>query len=350
MRKLFIVLMAVAVASFLFVGCLPSGNVAPVITSTPSLTGVIGTEYAYTVTATDADDDPLTYAVVGPTSMVISNAGVISGWTPTVAGDFPVNVVVSDGDLSVGQNFTITVSAVEPEPEPVLTLIGITVKPKKMDLIGVGDTDEVVSVTACYEIKGYEVDIALAECLFLTSDSKVATVSDTGLVTAIKIGIADILVSYKGKTDALVVTVSAVPAPTSMEIIVDMPVFEVETKSKFTLEIVANSDVGKKVLVYFTAPDGTLELWSEEISDWVYLEGDVVIGPLHELDPGFALKDEEIIFRYKHNVLGTYMTVVEVWTVKPAVGGAADPDLFKVEPLCFKVITAVVGPPVPPEK
>jgi len=91
--------------------------------------------------------------------------------------------------------------------EPELQLTGITVDPKTMDLV-VGETEEIDSVTATYEVKGYDLEIVdLKKCLFLTSDSKVATVSDEGKVTAIKAGTANIIVSYEGKVDTVVVTV-----------------------------------------------------------------------------------------------------------------------------------------------
>ena len=93
----------------------------------------------------------------------------------------------------------------EPD-EPGLYFIGIVVDPKTMDLI-VGGSDTIDSVTATYEVRVYEGSIALEDCLFLTSDSKVATVSSVGEVTAVKVGTADIIVSYRGKTDSLEVTV-----------------------------------------------------------------------------------------------------------------------------------------------
>ncbi|MBA7515591.1 hypothetical protein ES705_07633 [subsurface metagenome] len=127
MKKLLIILMVIAMASFLFVGCFP---VAPPI----------------------EPDDPL-----------------------------------------------------EPD-EPGLYFIGIEVDPKTMDLI-VGESDNIDSVTATYEVRVYEGPIALEDCLFLTSDSKVATVSSVGEVTAVKVGTADIIVSYRGETDTLEVTV-----------------------------------------------------------------------------------------------------------------------------------------------
>ncbi|MBA7557291.1 hypothetical protein ES705_50038 [subsurface metagenome] len=87
-----------------------------------------------------------------------------------------------------------------------------------MELFSVGDTDTIDSVTATYEFRGYEDPIDLEECLFLTSDSKVATVKEVNgvvTVTAVAKGTADILVSYKDEAkavaiDTVAVTVSAI--------------------------------------------------------------------------------------------------------------------------------------------
>ncbi|GAJ21922.1 unnamed protein product [marine sediment metagenome] len=54
MRKFLIVLMVVAMASFLFVGCLfAPPNQTPIITSDPVKTATVGVEYTYDVNATD---------------------------------------------------------------------------------------------------------------------------------------------------------------------------------------------------------------------------------------------------------------------------------------------------------
>lgn len=112
MKKFLVILMVVAMASFIFVGCLPTTNTAPVFTSTAGTTATVGTEYSYTPTATDANAaDTVTFAVAGPTSMAIS-AGVIT-WTPTTAqiGTHSVIVTADDGTDATAQAFTITVSA-----------------------------------------------------------------------------------------------------------------------------------------------------------------------------------------------------------------------------------------------
>jgi hypothetical protein len=88
--------------------------VAPVITSTPILTGKVGTAYRYDVDATDANGDTLTYRLVAPipAGMTINQATGLISWTPTVNGAFAVTVRVTDvGGLFAQQSFTVTVAA-----------------------------------------------------------------------------------------------------------------------------------------------------------------------------------------------------------------------------------------------
>jgi hypothetical protein len=86
-------------------------NQAPIITSTPVTSVILGETYTYAVEATDPEGDDLTYSLLtgSPTDMSIGdNSGVIT-WTPTDTGNFDITVEVSDGELSDTQSFTITV-------------------------------------------------------------------------------------------------------------------------------------------------------------------------------------------------------------------------------------------------
>ncbi|TSA00244.1 MAG: hypothetical protein D4R81_08045, partial [Nitrospiraceae bacterium] len=88
--------------------------VAPVITSTPILTGKVGTAYRYDVDATDANSDTLSYRLVAPipAGMTINQATGLISWTPTVNGAVAVTVRVTDvGGLYAQQSFTVTVAA-----------------------------------------------------------------------------------------------------------------------------------------------------------------------------------------------------------------------------------------------
>jgi len=205
-NKKILTLISLLLVSFLLVGCnggVTPPNNAPVITSVPpSLTATVGTAYTYTVTATDADDDALTYSV-SPSDLAIAD-NVIT-WTPTAAGTKDVVVSVSDATVTTTQSFTITVS--EPVPEPVIELTGITVLPETMTLFA-GESKTITSVTATYEIRGTEVPIALGDCTYASGDETVAT-AKAGVITAVAEGTATITVSYEGKTDTVAVTVSA---------------------------------------------------------------------------------------------------------------------------------------------
>jgi len=123
MKKLLLVLSVVAMASLLFTGCLPTTNTAPVITTTSLPNALVGYAYTATVVATDVDAaDVLTFSLVsGPTDMVISEAGVISGWTPTAVGTEDVSVAVTDGTDSVSADYTITIELLN--TAPVITVI-----------------------------------------------------------------------------------------------------------------------------------------------------------------------------------------------------------------------------------
>ena len=79
-------------------------NSAPTISGTPSSTVLVDEQYSFTPSATDADDDPLTFDVQGePNWLVInSGSGALTG-TPTLAnvGSYSGIVVsVSDGSAS----------------------------------------------------------------------------------------------------------------------------------------------------------------------------------------------------------------------------------------------------------
>jgi len=133
MKKLLLVLSVVAMASFLFVGCLPGAvtpevNDAPEITSTAITSGTVGEAYTYDVDATDPDEgDTLAYSLdAAPTGMAIVAATGVISWTPAAAGTFSVIVSVSDGELTDTQNFALTVSEAEVEPEPENTAPEIT--------------------------------------------------------------------------------------------------------------------------------------------------------------------------------------------------------------------------------
>jgi len=239
-------------------GVTPPNN-APVITTTTLPAATVGTEYTATVKATDADGDDLTFSLVsGPPGMVISEAGDISGWTPDEdeVGTVAVKVAVNDGIETVSAPFIITVSEAE-----VAELTGIEVVPGEMNLFEGGDPETIDSVTATYS-DGFTADIALKDCTYVSSNTKVATV-DAGVVTAVAKGSATITVSYTEEkitktvyieeTDTLEVTVSAVEVDHIVVLPEDMTLYSggVESASKTIESITAYNNDGTDFEVDF---------------------------------------------------------------------------------------------------
>jgi len=104
---------------------------APAITSTPVTSFTVGTAYQYDITATDEDNDTLTYSMTtGPVGMKLEN-GILS-WETTTPGTYNVVIEVSDGNNGFdSQAWQITVNpgavdliVVEPNNRPTVVDIG----------------------------------------------------------------------------------------------------------------------------------------------------------------------------------------------------------------------------------
>ncbi|TLX75581.1 glycosyl hydrolase family protein [Labilibacter sediminis] len=99
------------------------GNAAPVFTSgTAPTSGTTGVEYSHTFTASDADQDDLTF--VGetvPSWLTFDPATAVLSGTPTATGTYPVVISVTDGTDTIEQSYSIVVSEpVEPGGNYVL--------------------------------------------------------------------------------------------------------------------------------------------------------------------------------------------------------------------------------------
>ena len=192
-------------------GCLGSlFNQSPIIGSIPGATAKVGMVYTYAIIATDTDEDTLTYTLsVKPDGMTINESTGVVSWTPgeDQVGENPVIIEVSDGKVSVSQNFTITVG------EALLS--SIVVLPSTMSMY-IEDSETIISITAYYDNETIA-SIALSSASYISDDTAVATVHvNTGVVTGISEGTATITVSYAEggitKTDTISVTVQEEPA------------------------------------------------------------------------------------------------------------------------------------------
>ena len=99
------------------------GNTSPLISSTPITNGAVNQAYTYQVTATDAENNILTYGFASrPESMSIDpDTGEIT-WTPAVGGNYDIEVLVfDDKGARTSQEFTIDVQARAVNTAPTIT-------------------------------------------------------------------------------------------------------------------------------------------------------------------------------------------------------------------------------------
>ncbi|PKI01807.1 putative Ig domain-containing protein [Glaciecola sp. 33A] len=102
--------------SFTIVVTAAPDQVAPIFTSTGIVAGMVGSAYSYTATAEDDNFDDLTFsASVVPAWAAFDVATAILSGTPDIAGDYDVELMVSDGTDAATQMFTITVATANVE-------------------------------------------------------------------------------------------------------------------------------------------------------------------------------------------------------------------------------------------
>jgi hypothetical protein len=128
------------------------GNNAPKFVSKAVVSAVVGIPYSYTAKAVDDDGDSVVYSIIdGPSGMTIENKGGngIVSWTPTVAGNYTLTILASDGKGGEGrQELTITVvSVTRPSVEILRPIEGAKIS-GKVDVSGlvVKGTRDVVKV------------------------------------------------------------------------------------------------------------------------------------------------------------------------------------------------------------
>jgi len=122
-RKSF-VLIAASIFFFPLVGTpAAAANHAPQISSLPPGAATAGYEYTYRLSATDPDGDRLSYSLMEhPQGMTVDFSTGMVSWTPVYnqTGGNPVSVIVSDGNATAQQLFTVNVTAPSaPHPPPL---------------------------------------------------------------------------------------------------------------------------------------------------------------------------------------------------------------------------------------
>jgi hypothetical protein len=254
-KKIIFLLLLLVSISFT-TGCLGGlFNNKPIIESTPDTTAKVGIEYTYEIVAVDPDGDTLTYALlVNPEGMTINELTGVVSWTPTEAqvGEYQVTIEVNDGEVSVPQDFSITVA------EALLS--SIEVVPSEMSVL-IGSSETIESITAHYDNESTAViEIDSTDVVSYSSDDdeeEIVTVSELGVVTGVSAGTAEITVSY---------TEGEITATATIDVIVPANLGYIKVLPEFMIIYVGNSQSITSIKAYYEGSTTPVDIALNEVS------------------------------------------------------------------------------------
>ncbi len=152
-------------------------NSAPKISGTPPTTAKVGTAYSFRPTATDANNDPLTFSITNKPSWASfsTSTGQLSG-TPSTTGTYSnILIKVSDGKTSAQlAAFSIAVSSSTTSPTTGAATLSWTPPTRNTD----GST--------LTNLAGYRISYGTSA----TSLSKTVTVANPGIASYVVDGLA----------------------------------------------------------------------------------------------------------------------------------------------------------------
>ena len=220
LSSVFILIMAL-----LSSGCFPGGLLSglPVIESISDQIGKVGQEFIYQVIAYDTDKGELTYSLIEkPEGMQIGSSTGLITWTPgeSQIGTFTVEVKVSNGNGFSLEQFEITIEDVSTISA---SLTSIQASPIVMSIY-MGFSFTINSITAFYDDES-SASIALNLAVYQSSNTNIATVDNSGLITGVSAGSATITVSYTegGITKTATIDVTVVEIPKVLTSIAVLP-------------------------------------------------------------------------------------------------------------------------------
>ena len=192
-KKTLLLFAFIIIMALLSSGCFPNG--APVIESILDQIGKVGQEFTYQVIAYDPNSGELTYSLTEkPEGMQIESSSGSINWTPgeNQIGTFKVEVKVSNGNSFSLEQFEITL---EDASTISASLISIQASPIVMSIY-MGYSFTINSITAFYDDEKSSASIALDLADYQSSNTNIATVNSSGLITGVSVGSAVITVSY----------------------------------------------------------------------------------------------------------------------------------------------------------
>ncbi|WP_444994436.1 putative Ig domain-containing protein [Aliikangiella sp. IMCC44359] len=227
-----------------FVITVANVNQAPVITSTPVLVAQELADYAYQVTATDPDNDAITFTLNNaPVGMALSTNGLIS-WTPQVgqSGNHSVTVSATDSnEESDVQTFTIAVEVQANNSPSIISSPKTSTQPASVYryLIDATDADDdVLSYTLVDGPTGIVVSAVSGALTWTPQDS------DRG-AHLITVSVND----GKGGEDFQTYTLTVGSQNNQSPVITSTPIKTTQTNQAYTYSVMA-SDADNDVLGY----------------------------------------------------------------------------------------------------
>jgi uncharacterized protein YjdB/protocatechuate 3,4-dioxygenase beta subunit len=184
--------LSVILIILMLMGMLPPVATAAAPTTDISVTGVTITPETATIEAggtvqlaaevlpVDATNKSVTWASDKPDIATVDASGLV---TAVAAGTAKITATTADGGFTATGIITVEV----PPPPPVVRVTGVTVAPDVATIE--------VGASAQLDAEVLPVDAANQAVTWTSSDEAVATVSDTGLVTAVAAGTATITVT-----------------------------------------------------------------------------------------------------------------------------------------------------------
>jgi len=295
-------------------------NRPPRVTSTAPTQALVGRSVSYQITATDPDNDPISYTLLdAPSSTTLTPSGLLT-WTPTStqSGNQPFEIEVADNRGGrVVHRFTVNVLAADTTP-PVVRLIPSTnlANPGQMIQLQVLATDNVGVAGRTLTIDGviYTLD-AQGRTTFTSNAPGLFTALATATDTSGNVGTATLDLRYFDPTDntAPVITITSPVSGITVSYLTDVigSIFD-QNLATWRVDVAPIAELSLQqfdgIITGFDAPSSAYRTIATGNSN-------IANAKLATFDPTILRNDEYVIRVYAEDVngLGRYeATLVSV--------------------------------------
>uniref|UniRef100_C6E385 PKD domain containing protein n=1 Tax=Geobacter sp. (strain M21) TaxID=443144 RepID=C6E385_GEOSM len=239
----------------------PLCNYPPVVNSTAVTKATVGMPYAYQITATDRENDALSYTLVqSPVGMTLDPVSNTLNWTPTIDQRdvyTPVQVDVSDGYSVVSHKFGVVAEVLNQPPTAPATqsVTGLATEPF-FYMVQASDPDR--------QVLNYSTADLLPPGLSL---------GNTGLISGIPTVEGTTTVNVKATDPGLAaaftaVTITIGPAPIRPPTIAPIPAAKVGAGSEFSYQVAATDPQGQTLTYGLSGNPPGMTIGSTGLISW----------------------------------------------------------------------------------